>query len=564
MNRVVRVLLILMIGTLVLWEVLAQGTRTWVKYGLLKQPLPSLTTLLPTSLITTVLSIGLLGLLIATTLMALAKSRKLFGLVPLSELTRHIVVLGPTGTGKTTITKMIIEKVTKVMKSRSPSIIILDWKGEYRHFIPSATVVRKVPNIWDVAGDSPREKALVMVELLREMSKDVVEITPASSLLLLRVLEEEYGKGVPTTQKIIDILERSAAIAQREGKFAESNMYMALIRRLYVVLIDEERQAENVAGDPRVVIYDLGSLPSVYIKTLYCDYIISKIYRETMKSGKSDELKMLLVAEEAQNYIHQRRASELPSMAERLIYEIRGFGVGVVLVCPDPELISTPVLRDVGTIIATSPDSLPRFALERYLFRANLEEAEKTLKELKKAKAIIYHRGRLHFLRRLPKPPKELRLRPKGDRVGIIDSGVGSLRAWPILPHRSPGRPAKVVKEEQVEERPVEVKEVSEAKATEVKPKAADIEEPLKLEEEDEVEKSSEPMAGSEKERAEELGAEIEEGKVSEEEKEEMIEEEMPLVIEPEPAPKGPPIPSPLPYRGSLCPAGRPHLTPVH
>jgi hypothetical protein len=41
MRRLTTTLLIIVIGGLVLWEVLAQGTRTWVKYGLLKQPLPS-------------------------------------------------------------------------------------------------------------------------------------------------------------------------------------------------------------------------------------------------------------------------------------------------------------------------------------------------------------------------------------------------------------------------------------------------------------------------------------------------------------------------------------------
>jgi hypothetical protein len=108
-----------------------------------------------------------------------------------------------------------------------------------------------------------------------------------------------------------------------------------------------------------------------------------------------------------------------------LVYELRAFGVGVVLVCPDPELIPMPVLRDVGTIIATSPDSLPRFALERFLFRASLEEAERTLGALKKAKMVVYYKNRLHFFRRLPKPPKELRLRPKGDRMGVTDPGGG-------------------------------------------------------------------------------------------------------------------------------------------
>jgi hypothetical protein len=48
----------------------------------------------------------------------------------------------------------------------------------------------------------------------------------------------------------------------------------------------------------------------------------------------------------------------------------------------------------------------------------------------------------------------------------------------------------------------------------------------------------------------------VEEVKIAEEEKAKMLEEEV-LLEEPESVLKGPPIPSTLPYRGSLCPAGR-------
>jgi hypothetical protein len=234
------------------------------------------------------------------------------------------------------------------------------------------------------------------------------------------------------------------------------------------------------------------------------------------------------------------------------------------------------VLKDVGAVVAMGPDGLPRFTLERYLFRASLEEAEDTLKKLKKSRMVVYYKNQLHFFRKLPKPPKELRLRPKGDRMGVTDSGVGSLRAWPILPHRSPGRPApKVeVKEEKVEEKPkvIEVKVAEErteveSKAVEAeRPKAVEAVEPLRLEEEEleeepEVIEVKEPETIAtepvEKKTVEEPVIEIKE------EIDEKLSEEMPLE-EPEPTPKGPPIPSLLPYRGSLCPAGRPHLTPVH
>jgi hypothetical protein len=205
-------------------------------------------------------------------------------------------------------------------------------------------------------------------------------------------------------------------------------MYLALVRRLFILLVDEERKAENVRGSSELVVYDLGGLPSIYLKTLYSGYVLASVYREAMKAGASmsDGLKTLLIAEEAQNYIFARRPGETPSMAERTVYELRSFGVGVVLVCPDPELLPTAVLKDVGAVVSMGPDSLPRFALERFLFRTSLEEAEKTLKELKKAKAIVYHRGQLHFLRQLPKPPKVLILkaRPKGDRWELPTRGA--------------------------------------------------------------------------------------------------------------------------------------------
>jgi hypothetical protein len=575
MRRIVTVSLVLIVGSLVLWEVVAQGTRVWAKYGILKQPLPSVTTFLtPTlQLLPMLTTFAILLTAVTTAIITYFRARKLFGLIPVKDLVRHMVVLGPTGSGKTTVAKAIIEKALR--SGSAEQVVVIDWKGEYVQFLPTATVVRKIDNIWNVPGETAKEKALAATELLREMSKDVVEITPASSLLLLRVLTEEYQKGVPTTEKVVKILEKYAEVAQREGRYAEANMYLALVRRLFVLLVDEERKAENEIADSKITVYDLGGIPSVHLKTLYSNYVLMSIYRESTRS-KADGLRTIVVAEEAQNYVPSRRPGELPTIAERIVYELRSYGVGVILVCPDPELLPAPVLKDVGAIVAMSPDSLPRFALERFLFRASLEEAEKTLKELKKAKMVVYFRGRLYFLRRLPKLPKVLKPKgPKGDRMGATDSGVGSLRAWPILPHRSPGRPApKVEVKEEVAKEPkvIEVKVAEER--TEVEPKAVEaekpkivevVEEPLKLEEEEE-----EPEA-IEIEKSEPVTEPVEEKKVEEpsvevkEEIEEELTEEMPLESEePEPAPKGPPIPSPLPYRGSLCPAGRPHLTPVH
>jgi len=567
LRRIITSLLILGVGALVLWEVLSWGTRVWMRYGLLKEPLPSITTLLPTSMTQPIITTLLITTIVIVLVINVLRLRKLFGLIPLTELVRHVVILGPTGSGKTTVAKSIIEKALR--SAKDIKVIIIDWKGEY--LFPGATIIRKL-TIWDVPGDSPRERALMATEMIREISKDVVEVTPSSSLLLLRVLEEEYKRGIPTTERIISALEKNATLAQKEGKFAESNMYMALIRRLYVLLIDEEREAENEINKMSpVIVFDLSRLPSVYLKILYSVYVIWKTYKDFGSFGGADSLKLLLVAEEAQNYVRPRRVDELPSAAERLVYELRAFGVGAVLICPDSELLPPSILKDVGAIIATSPDAVPRFALERYLFRASLKEAEDTLKRLKKSRMVVYYKNQLHFLRRLPRAPKVLKTRPKGDRTGVTDLGGQSLRAWPILPHRSPGRPKVVEVEEsagkpkivEVEKVPTEVTEVVEKSGPKViEVKTEHVVEELKLEEEEEEEvmEVAEKPAKEEKFTAEEPVESVVETKEEVAEKE--VTEEQ--AVEPEPAPKGPPIPSSLPYRGSLCPAGRPHLTPVH
>jgi hypothetical protein len=99
-----------------------------------------------------------------------------------------------------------------------------------------------------------------------------------------------------------------------------------------------------------VTVYDLSSTGSNYLKTLYSLAILSRKYYEALRRGNTDELVEVLVAEECQNYVRGRRFDDPPSIGERIVNELRSYGVGVLLITPDPVQIPWHMARDVGGI----------------------------------------------------------------------------------------------------------------------------------------------------------------------------------------------------------------------
>ena len=53
------------------------------------------------------------------------KSRRILGVIPFDDVQRHLLLLGPTGAGKTTIVKKVITMAVQ----RRIKVTILDWKA---------------------------------------------------------------------------------------------------------------------------------------------------------------------------------------------------------------------------------------------------------------------------------------------------------------------------------------------------------------------------------------------------------------------------------------------------
>jgi ABC-type cobalamin/Fe3+-siderophores transport system ATPase subunit len=331
------------------------------------------------------------------------KSRRILGIIPFKDVQRHLLLLGPTGAGKTTIAKKLIEMAIK----RDVRVTILDWKGEYVDYIRGATVIRKT-NLWDVGGRSSAEKAVIAVEMLREVTRDIADVSSASATLLLKELARLYReKGIPSTKDVVDRVDRFMQTALTERRLAEANMAAAILRRLYWLQIDEERTDENIDGSPDVVIYDLSSTGSNYLKTLYSLAILSRKYYEALRRGPVDRLDEVIVSEECQNYVRGRRFDDPPSIGERMVNELRSYGVGVLLITPDPVQIPWHIARDVGALIAIGSQSLPDFIeqMRHRYSRRGWETLGKT------DSTYIFHRGKLTTIHFKPRPQKPITLK---------------------------------------------------------------------------------------------------------------------------------------------------------
>jgi hypothetical protein len=146
-RRLVATLVILAIGIpLMLWAI-NNALMSLSRYGVKVRPIA---VELDAGIVAGAVSLTALIAIAAVTVVALVRSRRLLGAIPLPELRRHALVFGPTGSGKT----MIALRAVKLAVDRGVSVVVIDWKGEYSQRIRGATIVRKIRNVWDVPGES--------------------------------------------------------------------------------------------------------------------------------------------------------------------------------------------------------------------------------------------------------------------------------------------------------------------------------------------------------------------------------------------------------------------------
>jgi hypothetical protein len=159
---------------------------------------------------------------------------RIFNTIPFDKLNRHLIILGSTGAGKTTMAKKIIKKV---MKRVQKPIYVFDMHGEYNNLSTNSFFEKfnknnekeKIEvikfdektafNIFDPWTIPAKRYIVFLVNTL----KDILELSEPQAYVLLRALEEEYRergyfekrKELPIPPNINDVIERIQKLQPR-------------------------------------------------------------------------------------------------------------------------------------------------------------------------------------------------------------------------------------------------------------------------------------------------------------------------------------------------------------
>ena len=273
--------------------------------------------------------------------------------LPQSSISKHMVIFGATGSGKSNTGKLLVRLLTD---NRVP-VLILDCHNEYSDAAREvgATVLKldgsrhlDMLHPFQVADFSDH------VSIVTDAFNNVFHFTASQYFMFREILTQTLAMS-----RIADETAGMAQVVESLEQYSPNSYYenetkFALLRRLKP-LVQGEAKKTFVDGSP-IKIGDitscacdlrLGDIKDASLRNLFSTMALALLYEYRLIQGAS-QLKHVTLIEESQNIVPYRDRTQEPSLFEKMFFEMRKYGESLVLVAQFPSQVFPDIVKSAG------------------------------------------------------------------------------------------------------------------------------------------------------------------------------------------------------------------------
>lgn len=306
--------------------------------------------------------------------------------MPLSILESHVVCLGVTGSGKSTTICKILNQLPEHIK-----FIVFDYHNEYGDRLKNYDMILK-PGKDEDSAINPLEPMYSPdigehISVISDIFGDIYDFTHPQIYFFKLSLEatianyKALGESEPNLKALVEMIERYPI-----KSYYDNESKAALLRRLKPLINGQAKKAFISKNYLRIeellernVIVELGHLREHKVRQIYTQLLLKIIYDYRLSRGLKT-FNHITVIEEARHIVPYRRDYEKPSIAEKMIGELRKFGESIFLVTQFPSQISRETIKNANTLIVhrlTGEDDLRTILTAIPLNREQIEYIKK-------------------------------------------------------------------------------------------------------------------------------------------------------------------------------------------
>lgn len=295
----------------------------------------------------------------------------------------HIVISGNTGSGKTTLCKILAEG----LRRGGIGVIVIDYHGEYRG-LEGFRVIDASENSPQILLNTLNEgRALELVDSIRK----IFRLGALQVSILSTIAVEMIRRGGKSFKDLLTVAEEILEKSKEDPKTRE--LLLSIIPYLRILATHIRGEPINIetalTGEGRYIILDMSNIGSEYASTIYIEYLLKQIWRHMVATGQKREVDLAIIIDEAHNLL--RGSAE--EFISKIFRESRKYGLSIVISTQQFEKLTSEVINNAGMFFflrQTDPRVIDLISSFIAYDEAVKEEIKKTLRSLEPLQGIIY------------------------------------------------------------------------------------------------------------------------------------------------------------------------------